>query len=72
MNKEDIEEIDNISTEEFENAESEEFEAVESEEFVESAESEEAAESKGKFDKLLGEDAKKFRLTGMFREWFLD
>ena len=72
MNKEDIEEIDNISTEEFENAESEEFEAVENEEFVESAESEEAAESKGKFDKLLGEDAKKFRLTGMFREWFLD
>ena len=26
----------------------------------------------GKFDKILGENAKKYRLTGMFREWFLD
>ena len=26
----------------------------------------------GKFDKLLGEHSKKFKLSGMFTEWFLD
>lgn len=26
----------------------------------------------GKFDKLLVEDSKKYKLSGMFREWFLD
>ena len=26
----------------------------------------------GKFDKLLGEGGKKYRLSGMFKEWFLD
>ena len=26
----------------------------------------------GKFDKLLGEHSKKFKLSGMFKEWFLD
>ena len=26
----------------------------------------------GKFDKLLGENSKKFKLSGMFKEWFLD
>lgn len=33
---------------------------------------EETTEKTSKFDKLLGEDAKKFRLSGMFKEWFLD
>lgn len=26
----------------------------------------------GKFDKLLGEDSRKYKLTGMFKDWFLD
>ncbi|MCR4565037.1 MAG: DNA gyrase/topoisomerase IV subunit A [Bacteroidales bacterium] len=26
----------------------------------------------GMYDKLVGEDARRFRLSGMFREWFLD
>ena len=26
----------------------------------------------GKFDKLLGENSRKFKLSGMFKEWFLD
>ena len=33
--------------------------------------SEDAAPS-GKFDRLLGSDASKFKLSGMFRDWFLD
>lgn len=28
--------------------------------------------SSGKYNKLLGEDSKKYKLSGMFREWFLD
>ncbi len=32
----------------------------------------ENAESSGKFDKLLGEDSKKYKLSGMFKDWFLD
>ena len=32
---------------------------------------EDAAPS-GKFDRLLGSDASKFKLSGMFRDWFLD
>ena len=26
----------------------------------------------GKFEKILGDDKKKYRLSGMFKEWFLD
>ena len=26
----------------------------------------------GRFDKLLGEDSRKYKLSGMFKEWFLD
>lgn len=26
----------------------------------------------GKFDKLLGEDSRKYKLSGMFKDWFLD
>ena len=26
----------------------------------------------GKFDKLLGENSRKFKLSGMFKDWFLD
>ena len=33
--------------------------------------SEDAAAS-GKFDKLLGGDSRKFKLSGMFKEWYLD
>ena len=50
----------------------------EEEDFAESEEQpldEEAAEGgleSGKFAKLLGSDSRKFKLSGMFREWFLD
>ncbi|MBO4339855.1 MAG: DNA gyrase/topoisomerase IV subunit A [Bacteroidales bacterium] len=42
---------------------------------IEGFEEEELAEdaaSSGKFDRLLGADSKKFKLSGMFREWYLD
>ncbi len=32
----------------------------------------ETAGNTGKFDKLLGEDSRKFKLSGMFKDWFLD
>ena len=47
-----------------------------SEEFEEIIQEEEEApvegESSGKFDKLLGSDAHKYKLSGMFKDWFLD
>ena len=37
------------------------------------AESEEVAKvAPGKFDKLLGEHSRKYKLSGMFKDWFLD
>ena len=33
---------------------------------------EEGAQPSGKYDKLLGNDSHKFKLSGMFKEWFLD
>ncbi len=30
------------------------------------------AEPSGKFSKLLGEDSRKYKLSGMFKDWFLD
>ena len=32
----------------------------------------EDASASGKFDKLLGGDSRKFKLSGMFKEWYLD
>ena len=32
----------------------------------------ESAVPSGKFDKLLGDDSRRFKLSGMFRDWFLD
>ena len=32
----------------------------------------ESAVPSGKYDKLLGDDSRKFKLSGMFRDWFLD
>ena len=29
-------------------------------------------ESTGKYDKLLNDSSRKYRLSGMFKEWFLD
>ena len=45
-----------------------------SEEPVEEGEEmvEESAVPSGKYSKLLGDDSRKFKLSGMFREWFLD
>ena len=37
------------------------------------SEGEMTVESKpGKFDKLLGENSRRFKLSGMFKDWFLD
>ena len=33
---------------------------------------EEGAQSSGKFDRLLNENSRRFKLSGMFKEWFLD
>ncbi len=32
----------------------------------------ESAVPSGKYDKLLGDDSRKFKLSGMFKDWFLD
>ena len=42
------------------------------EEMNESNEEETVATAPGKFDKLLGENSRKFKLSGMFKDWFLD
>ena len=42
------------------------------EEMNESNEEETVATAPGKFDKLLGENSCKFKLSGMFKDWFLD
>jgi len=44
-------------------------EAAENQEISEEAATEAAP---GKFDKLLGENSRKFKLSGMFKDWFLD
>ena len=31
-----------------------------------------SAEVSGKYDKLLGEDSRRYKLSGMFKDWFLD
>ena len=42
------------------------------EEEIEEQELDPNAVESGKFARLLGDDSKKFKLSGMFREWFLD
>lgn len=32
----------------------------------------EEGESSGKYDRLLNDSSRKYRLSGMFKEWFLD
>ena len=32
----------------------------------------ESQAASGKYDKLLGDNSRKFKLSGMFKEWFLD
>ena len=39
---------------------------------VETTEEVTAETAPGKFDKLLGENSRKFKLSGMFKDWFLD
>ncbi len=31
-----------------------------------------SAGTSGKYDKLLGSDSKRYKLSGMFKDWFLD
>jgi len=33
---------------------------------------EDESKASGKYDKLLGEDSRKYKLSGMFKDWFLD
>lgn len=54
--EEDFEELDQESLEELEELEDENV----------------SDEPEGTFAQLVGEDARKFRLSGMFKEWFLD
>ena len=42
------------------------------EEQIENNEEEAVETVPGKFDKLLGENSRKFKLSGMFKDWFLD
>ncbi len=42
------------------------------EEMNENNEEEAVETAPGKFDKLLGENSRKFKLSGMFKDWFLD
>ena len=39
---------------------------------IEASEEVTAEVAPGKFDKLLGENSRKFKLSGMFKDWFLD
>ena len=39
---------------------------------IEASEEVTAEVTPGKFDKLLGENSRKFKLSGMFKDWFLD
>ena len=32
----------------------------------------EGTQESGKFSRLLGSDSRKYKLSGMFKEWFLD
>ena len=45
-------------------------EDIQDEEVLEEGEGSE--ESAGKFDRLLGSDSRRFKLSGMFKDWFLD
>jgi len=53
---------------------SEEFEDIKVDEEIEEQEQEidQDAQPSGKFDKLLGSDSRKYKLSGMFKDWFLD
>lgn len=58
--------------EEYEDIVNEEEIVKEDEEIDEIMEEEGEGKSEGRFDKLLESDSKKFKLSGMFKEWFLD
>ncbi len=45
---------------------------IENEEMNEEAPLDEATPASGKYGKLLDEDSRKYKLSGMFKEWFLD
>ena len=47
-------------------------EGMEDEEINEAALEETEGKVSARFDKMLGENSKKYKLSGMFREWFLD
>ena len=51
---------------------SEEYKDIIEEEDMLEAEEPAEGEPSGKFDKLLESDSQKFRLSGMFKDWYLD
>ena len=48
------------------------IEEISEDELEAPVEGDETAESGKKYDRLLGSDAQKFKLSGMFKDWFLD
>ncbi len=45
---------------------------LQEEEQLEEAPLAEDSQPSGKYDRLLGQDSKKYKLSGMFKDWFLD
>ena len=45
---------------------------VEEDEIIEETPESAEAQESGKFEKLLGSDAREFKLSGMFKDWYLD
>ena len=45
---------------------------VEEDEIIEETPESTEAQESGKFEKLLGSDAREFKLSGMFKDWYLD
>jgi len=50
----------------------EEWDDIQQDDELNEAPLDETTEGSGKFDRLLGEDSRKYKLSGMFKDWFLD
>ncbi|MBO7365304.1 MAG: DNA gyrase/topoisomerase IV subunit A [Bacteroidales bacterium] len=50
----------------------EEWDDIQQDDDLNEAPLDDSTEGSGKFDRLLGEDSRKYKLSGMFKDWFLD
>ena len=50
----------------------EEWDDIQQDDELNEAPLDENTEGSGKFERLLGEDSRKYKLSGMFKDWFLD